>query len=232
MPEQCDRDPVDAGVIFDMDGVLIDSGPAHFESWQRVGEELGEQVSAEAFQATFGRPSRDIIRILFGGSLSDAEVRRIDDRKEALYRDIIRAKVPVMPGALELLGALDQAGLRLAIGSSAPPENIEQVTMSLGIATLFDAVVTGLDVKKGKPDPEVFLIAASRLSLPPRSCVVVEDAPPGLDAARRGGMRCIALTSSHPREALEGADLVVERLDQIDPSAVRRLLGLEDRRPE
>src|SRR5205814_1779837 len=122
-----------SGVIFDMDGVLVDSGRAHQESWQSVGRELGRHISDEEFRSTFGRSSRDIIRILFGDEFRPEDVKRIDDRKESLYRDIVRGRMPVMAGAVELLRSLKQAGFRLAVGSSGPPENIALVLESLAV---------------------------------------------------------------------------------------------------
>src|ERR1043166_3998609 len=112
------------GVIFDMDGVLVDSYQPHLESWRRLASELGYSISDEQFDATFGRTSREIIRILFGPQHSDDEVRRLDARKEQLYRDAVRGRVPAMPGAIDLIRTLHDAGFKLAIGSSGPPENI------------------------------------------------------------------------------------------------------------
>jgi beta-phosphoglucomutase len=205
--------------------VLVDSRAAHQKSWQEVGDELGRPVTAEEFSATFGRSSKDIVRILFGADRSPEEVERIDDRKEALYRDIVRCAMPVMPGAVELVRTLDRAGFRLAIGSSGPPANIELVIAALGIANEIGAVVTGFDVKRGKPEPDVFLLAADRLGVHPSACVVVEDAPAGIEAAHRGGMRAIALSSSHAKDALASADLIVDRLDVITPEIIGHLLS-------
>jgi HAD superfamily hydrolase (TIGR01509 family) len=215
---------VDRGIIFDMDGVLVDSGPAHRLSWQRIGDELGRPVTAEEFARTFGRSSRDIIRILFGEGLDDREVAHIDARKEALYRDLVRDAMPIMPGAVDLVRSLDRAGYRLAIGSSGPPDNIALVIAALGIASEIDAVVSGFDVNKGKPDPQVFVLAASKIGVATAGCVVVEDAPSGVEAAHRGGMKAIALASSHARHELAAADVIVDRLSEIDLAMIARLL--------
>src|SRR5262249_908990 len=149
------------GVIFDMDGVLVDSYDAHRRSWQMLGEELGRPVEEAEFAQTFGQTSREIIRRLFGSNRSDDEVRRLDDRKEGLYRDLIRGRVPLMSGATEILQQLHGAAARLAIGSSGPPENVRPVLEALVIVR-FDAIVTGADVTRGKPDPQVFMFAAER----------------------------------------------------------------------
>ena len=129
-----------------------------------------------------------------------------------------------MPGGLELLAGLHAAGFRLALGSSAPPENVELVIERLELGRWLDAVVTGRDVTRGKPDPQVFLLAAERLGVPPARCVVIEDAPVGIAAARAAGMAAVALASTgRTRESLAAADLVIDRLDELSPERLRRL---------
>ncbi len=217
--------PLNIGVIFDMDGVLVDSYQPHLRSWCLLAEELGTTMTEAQFAATFGRTSREIIRQSFGVEAPD-EIRRLDDRKEALYRDLIRGRVPEMPGAMSLVRALHEAGFRLAVGSSGPPENVTLVCDELGLAPYLGATITGADVQRGKPDPQVFELAAVRLGLPPASCLVVEDAPAGIEAAGRAGMRSIALTGTHEADALAAADLVVHRLDDVDPQVIRDLLKI------
>jgi beta-phosphoglucomutase len=163
----------DKAVIFDMDGVLVDSYRAEFD-------------------ATFGQTSRDIIRNLWGDAIPDDEIAPCDDQKESLYRDIIREAFPAMAGADELLASLDEAGFALAIGSSGPPANVATVLECLAEGGRFAAQVTGMDVTRGKPDPQVFLIAAEKLGVAPSRCIVVEDAIPSLQAARAAGMAAVA----------------------------------------
>ena len=216
---------IQPAVIFDMDGVLIDSKDAHRRSWVVLAEEHGRTISDEEFAAQFGRPSRDIIRSLFGAELDDERVRRMDERKEEVYRELIRGRVPAMPGAVALVRVLRGAGFRLAVGSSGPPENIRLALDELGVRDCFAAVVTGMDVTHGKPHPEPFLLAAARLGVPPRHCVVVEDAPAGLDAALHAEMAVIALTGTHARRALARATHIVDSLAEINASLVRSLVG-------
>jgi beta-phosphoglucomutase len=212
------------GVIFDLDGVLVDSYHAHFASWRALYGELGLDYSEEAFAADFGRTSRDILRRTLGDSLTDQRVRELDERKEALFRDILQKDFPAMDGAVELIDALYDDGLRLAVGSSGPPENIELSLAKLGRADKFAAIVTGADVTRGKPDPQVFQTAAGRLGLPAESCAVVEDAVHGIEAARRAGMIAIALTGTAPRDELKHANIIVERLRDLSPKLIRRLI--------
>lgn len=202
------------GVIFDMDGVLVDSAPAHFQSWQRLAAEEGGSVTSEQCAATFGRQNRDIIPALFG-AMSRARVSTLADRKEAIYRDLIRHAPPIVDGAAELVRDLHHAGVRLAVGSSGPLPNIELVLDALGVTECVSTIVTGDDVTHGKPDPEVFCLAAQGLGLAPERCVVIEDAPAGTQAAHAAGTRVVAVLIHHPAEAFEHADRTVTRLAEL-----------------
>jgi len=215
-----------SGVIFDMDGVLVDSYRAHFESWRRLAGAHGlTDITEPQFAATFGRTSRAIIVDLWGDRFSDAEVAVMDAEKEACYRDVVRREFPEMDGAGELVAALHAAGFRLAIGSSGPPENVRVVLDCLPHAECISATVTGREVAHGKPDPEVFLIAARKLGVPPARCAVIEDAPAGVEAARRAGMGAVAITGTAPREKLaERAHLVVDSLRELSPRLIANLI--------
>lgn len=206
-----------------MDGVLLDSGDAHAKSWRALAREDGRSVMTRELTQQFGKPSRDIVRALFGSELTDAEVTRRDDRKEALYRDIIRENIPVMPGAVEAVRRLHAAGLALAVGSSGPAANIDLMLDGLEIRPMFGAVVTGFDVKRGKPAPDVFLLAAERAGVPADQCVVIEDAPVGLQAAKAAGMIAVGLTGTHAADVLHDADKIVSSLDELTPEFIRSL---------
>ena len=211
-----------------MDGVLVDSYQAHFESWQSLAAEHGRSVTEEEFACSFGRTSRDIIESLWPGLPVDAaDVRRMDDRKEALFRQRLARHFPAMDGAHDLLVSLHAAGFRLAVGSSGPPENVDLVLGRLGARALFGAIVNGTDIERGKPDPQVFLVAADRLGLPPAACVVVEDAPAGIEAATRAGMRSVALLSTGRRveDFLEVMPtLVVRSLNELTPQVLSAII--------
>jgi beta-phosphoglucomutase len=212
-------------VIFDVDGVLTDSYQPHFLSWQQMFGELDVAFTEEQFRGTFGRTNRDIFGELYQGSLSEDQIRAWGDRKEVLYREIIAEQFTPIPGAVTLLDSLAAAGFKLAVGSSGPPENIQVTLEKLGRADLFSVLVTGADVQRGKPDPQVFLLGAERLGVPPARCAVVEDAPQGVEAANRAGMTSIALTGTTTREALSHARLVVDRLDELSPDRIAKLIG-------
>jgi beta-phosphoglucomutase len=213
-----------AAVIFDVDGVLVDSYRAHFASWRQLYGELGIDYTEAAFAADFGRTSRDILCGTLGPETPAERIRAIDERKEALFREILRADFPAMDGAVELIDALAAGGIAIAVGSSAPPENIALSLEKLGCADKIAARVTGADVNRGKPDPQVFQIAAERLGMPPASCAVIEDAVHGIEAARRAGMTAIALTGTANHQHLDEADLVVDSLRQLNPEIIRTLI--------
>jgi beta-phosphoglucomutase len=213
-------------VIFDVDGVLVDSYRAHFRSWQILAAELGREYTEEQFVAGFGRTSREIIAEQWDdGRLNKQRIRELDARKEAIYRELISRHFPAMGGAAELIQALSEAGFALAVGSSGPPENVSLVLERLAVVELIDAQVTGADVTRGKPDPQVFQLAAHRLGLPAANCVVIEDAPSGIEAARRAGMKCIGLAGTgRTVEELREADFVVQSLQAVSVERIRQLL--------
>lgn len=210
-------------VIFDVDGVLVDSYQPHFEGWQQMLTELGEEFTEATFQKTFGRTNRDIFACLFQDKYTEAQVQRAADRKEALYRELIKQEFPTIQGAVELIDALTKEGFALAVGSSGPPENVALTLECLGRAERFSARVTGADVTRGKPDPQVFLLAAEKLNVAPQDCVVFEDAPAGVAAAKAAGMACVALIGTATREQLSAADLVVDRLCEVTAEMVAQL---------
>jgi len=215
------------GVIFDMDGVLVDSGPAHAASWRVLAQKHGIEMSDELFRRSFGQTSRDIIRSLWSDDTGEEDIRRLDEEKEAIYRELITGQVPLTAGAPETLNALRQAGLVLAIATSGPRENVELVLSETALGPLFAAIVTGFDIEKGKPAPDCFLLAAQRAGLQPENCVVVEDAPVGIEAALAAGMKAIGFAGTHPAERLtqSGAGVVVEHLASITPELVAQLLA-------
>ena len=214
-------------VIFDMDGVLVDSYRAHFQSWQEMAGTLGRALTEAQFVKTFGRVSREIIAAHWGENcLTAQEIAVFDQRKEALYREIVAADFPAMDGAADLIRSLQAAGFKLAVGSSGPPENVALAVEKLDIGPLLHARVTGAEVTRGKPDPQVFLLAAERLGVPPARCAVVEDAPVGIAAANAAGMASIALLSTgHTEDSVQAARLIVHSLRELTPQRVAALIG-------
>ena len=214
----------DCAVVFDMDGVLVDSYEAHFASWRRTARAHRLEMARQQFAATFGRTTREIIRHLWP-NVPPAGIPAWDDEKEAAYREIIALNFPEMDGAHELLESLHAAGFALAVGSSGPPENVAAVVRRLRAGRLLAATVSGMDVTHGKPHPEVFLKAAEKLNVAPANCAVVEDAPAGVLAARNAGMAAIALTGTAGYDQLaEQAHLVVDSHRELDPDKIGRVI--------
>lgn len=211
------------GVILDMDGVLIDSADAHFQSWCLLARENGTSVTHDQFKQTFGRQNQDVIPLLFG-TVDDRRLCKLADRKEALYRDLIRKDPPLVEGASSLICTLHDQGARVAVGSSGPIENIQLVISALQIADRITTIVSADDVTRGKPDPQVFTLAAERLGVQPNRCVVIEDAPVGIQAARAAGMRSVGVLLYHTAEALAESDLCVTKLADLTAETVLRLV--------
>lgn len=204
------------GLIFDVDGVLVDSYGAHFKSWQIAAAEFGLTITEDEFCQNFGRKSHETIAERWGDRLSPEQISHFEHRKEAAYRDVIRDDFPGMDGARELIDAWHATGNLLAVASSGPPENVALVLEKLDRRSSFQAVITGDDVTRGKPDPQVFLLAAGGLRLPAKRCAVVEDAPAGIAAATAAGMLAIGLVSTgHTWESLAAADQRVASLRDL-----------------
>ena len=218
----------DRGVIFDLDGVLLDSSAFHLRAWQRLGEELGVGVDEAFFTRTFGLTNVAILPELLGRELSAEEAHHLSERKEAIFRDEARGRVRLFAGAERLLRDLRGRGYRLALASSTPASNLAFFSAELGLGELLEVLVGADDVARGKPDPEVFLVAAARLGLPPPRCVVVEDAVAGFEAAAAARMPCVAVATTNAFDRLaERADvaLLVATIDDLDAQDFARLLG-------
>jgi beta-phosphoglucomutase len=206
---------VTIGAIWDLDGTLADTEMAHFHSWQIYCRKHGLELTWEEFKPTFGLGNLDVLRMLISKDLTDVEMKPMSDEKEAIFRQVAGGDIRPMPGARELALHLHSLGVPQAIGSSAPPENVPFVLQALGLATLFAVTVTRWEVPAGKPAPDIFLRAAEKLGIATAHCFVLEDAPAGIQAAHAAGMRCIALASTWPEEALSAADLVVRSLATV-----------------
>jgi beta-phosphoglucomutase len=212
------------GVLWDMDGVLVDTGECHFWSWSMVLPKYGIQYNRELFRATFGMNNAHTLKTLVGHELAPELVAEISERKEELFRRGVRGRVQPLSGVLAWLERLKADDWRQAIASSAPPANIDALVDGLGLRGWFDAIVSGADLP-GKPDPALFLHVARQIGVPPSRCIVVEDAISGVEAAGRAGMKCIAVTTTNPADALQAADIVVERLDALPADAFDKLLA-------
>ena len=212
-------------VIWDMDGVIADTAPYHLKAWQEVFRKRGVDFTEEDFIHSFGQRNDTIIRNDLGREVSQDEMDTIAKDKEESFRQRIRQNLKPLPGVIKLIKSLAKSGVKLALASSAPMENIQLLIGGLGISDYFQTIVTDQDVTEGKPNPQVFLLAAQRLGLEPKDCIVIEDAVAGVSAAKKAGMLCLAITNTHPRASLREADLIVDTLEEVSVSDLDRLLS-------
>ncbi len=211
-------------VLFDWDGVVVDSSKHHEESWELLAAEESAPLPPDHFKRGFGMKNEIIIPNLLGWTTDTAEIRRLSLRKEALYREVVaRRGLAPLVGVADLLAALAEQGIPRVIGSSTHLLNIETGLKACGLVNAFSGMVTAEDVSHGKPDPEVFLRAATLAGLPPGRCVVLEDALVGIEAARAGGMKVVAIATTNPPELLRAADLVVPLPSALTPSLLGSL---------
>jgi beta-phosphoglucomutase family hydrolase len=194
-----------AAVIFDMDGVLIDSGACHRAAWQALLEEEGVPLPPEFWRRTIGRPSEEAVSELLGRALSPASARQLSRRKHAHYLRLVGAGVPAVPGAAAFVSLLAARGIPRAVATSARRTDVTRLLGDLDLLRHFRVVVAAEDVQRGKPDPEVYLRAAQGLGTPPVECLVFEDSLVGVHAAREAGMRVIGVSTAHSDEELRGA---------------------------
>ena len=192
--------------IFDMDGVLIDSGAHHRSAWRALLDELGVQpAEPEFWRLTIGRPAEEAVPLLLGRTMPSSEARRLALRKRDLYAGLAARGLLSVPGVAEFVQTLVRLGVPRAVGTSASRGDVENLLGALALRRHFEIIVTAEDVRFGKPDPEVYLECARRLGSPPAVCLVFEDSLVGVQAARRAGMRAIGVTTAHTAEELLGA---------------------------
>jgi beta-phosphoglucomutase family hydrolase len=197
-------------LIFDMDGTIVDNMAFHTRSWVTFFERRGRDIDAdEFFRTTAGRQGKEIIRSHMGEHLADEEVATLNHEKEAVYRELYAPHLKAVAGFGDLIADARSQGIALAVGTAAPPANVEFTLDGLDLRRHFDTVVGATDVPRGKPHPDVFLEAARRCGARPEDCIVFEDAPLGVEAARRAGMRTVVLTTTLPREAFAEFDNVI-----------------------
>ncbi len=209
-------------ILWDMDGVIVDTYAGHLASWTQALEEVGQSFNEETFKRTFGMNNRLILKTIYGRDLEESFVQQVSDRKEELFRADIRGKVQALPGVLEWLKRFQDMGLKQAVASSAPQANIDALMDELGIRNYFQAEAAGATLR-GKPDPAVFLLAAKLLEVEPRECLVIEDSIAGVEAGVRSGGRVLAVLTTNPAEKLSAAHLIVKDLTLLTVETLAQL---------
>lgn len=204
------------GVIFDWDGVIVDSSRLHEKSWEILAKELNLNLPAGHFKQGFGMKNDYIIPNILKWATKIEAIQQLADRKEALYRQLVcEENIELLPGVRSLLESLAQNKIPRTIGSSTCLANIQVVLESTGIAHYFNTIVSAEEVTQGKPHPEVFLKAAQHLNLNSSQCLVIEDTQVGLQAAKAASMFALGVATTHPAETLTQADYVVKNLEEV-----------------
>src|SRR5258708_20723735 len=216
------------GIIFDWDGVIIDSSKQHEASWDRLAEEEHRELPPNHFIQGFGKKNDWIIPEVLKWTEDPAEIKRLSLRKETLYRQIVKERgIAALPGVGEFLAMLHLQKIPWCIGSSTERENIVTILSVLKFETLFGGIVSADDVTLGKPNPEVFLKAAAKIERKPGHCIVFEDAFAGFEAAKNAGMKVTALATTHSgRDLIDKVDRVVNRLDELSYKDLMELAAL------
>jgi len=212
-------------VIWDMDGVICDSGSCHYLAWNRVMSRWGVLVTEEVFRDGFGTRTDAFVRSLVGDRVPETQVQKIALFKERFFRRMVRGNLKPLPGVVSLLNSLKKAGYRQAVASSAPLANIRLTLNELDIADDFDTIVSGDDVTEGKPSPQIFRMAGEKLGVEPSRCLVIEDAVVGIKAAHRAGMLCLAVTNTYPAGRLRAAEKVVKSLADVNLSGIEAIFA-------
>ena len=197
--------------IFDMDGVLVDTGATHRAAWEALLAEMGVPARPDAWRLTIGRPAEEAVPLLLGRRVSEHDAWWLARRKRDLYLELSERGTPAIRGVRAFVADLARCGVPRAVGTSASRHDVGRLLHGAGLRQHFSVVVTAEDVTWGKPDPEVWTLAARRLRARPEDCVVFEDSLVGIEAAHRAGMRAIGVSTSYPADELRaaGADRVI-----------------------
>lgn len=211
-------------IIFDMDGTLLESTEADYLAWKKIFERYGKQLSYPDYVPILGIRSKDVIT-RFLGFTNEEDVRRILVEKFNCFVEVtIEKPVQPVPFSGNFLQSVFHSPLKVGLATSSRKEKMNLLLTQLGFKQYFDAIVTGEEVENSKPAPDIFLKAAARLGINPKDCVVVEDGPIGVSAAKKAGMKCIAITATTPAEKLGEADLIITSYQDVDLYEICRKL--------
>lgn len=212
-------------VIFDLDGTLIDNNSYHIEAWKIFYRKLGREYSVEEYLKNInGRINKDIFNYLFGGSLTDDEIKKYSEEKEALYRELYAAHIKPINGLMGFLEELHQQSISKAIATSGQGPNIDFMFQHIDIRKYFASVIDATQITNGKPHPEIFLKAAASVQADPSRCIAFEDSIAGIRSAKSAGMKVIGLATTHTREEVGEAHLVINDYADINLNLISSML--------
>lgn len=212
------------GIIFDMDGVLTDNKEQDFTAWKRVFADFGLDLNMDGYKSFTGMKGEEIVKKYIKLDADDKEATSLTRRKEEYFiEEIKKTKIEPMKGVVRLLNDLKKNNIKMGIGTAAMEFKAYAILEELGIKDFFEVLVSAEKVKKGKPDPETYLKVAEYLKLKTEECIVIEDAPNGIEAAKNGGIKCIAITSTHKESELQLADKIIDSFDELKLSELINL---------
>lgn len=204
--------------LFDMDGVIVDSNPAHKTALKEFCKRYGHELSEEHLkEKIYGRTNKDWIPALFG-DIDRQEIKKLADEKELIFRNLYVSTIEPLEGLISFLEKTERAGITVAIATSAPRENVDFTLDNTGTRRFFDTILDESFVEKGKPDPEIYVKTANAVGYPPERCIVLEDSLSGVKAGKRAGSKVVAITTTHSREELNEADLIIDNFEGIEPA--------------
>jgi beta-phosphoglucomutase len=203
-------------ILWDMDGVIADSYSFHFAAWQETFAKRGIKFTKEDFTKLFGTRNDFIIGSIMGRELPERDVKIMVQEKEEKFRRKATGNIKPFPGAVRLLNAIKKGNFKLGLVSSTPKENIDLVLSELNLEGMFDCIVFSQEVSESKPSPQIYLLAARGLEVTPSDCLVIEDSPLGVKAAKTAGMKCLAIANTRPRQKLQEADKVADSVEDVD----------------
>ncbi|MCR9252479.1 MAG: HAD family phosphatase [bacterium] len=214
------------GLLFDMDGVIVDNHNYHLEAWIQFFEKHGKSITEDEYKKNVnGKTLKRIVKEFFDDSISDEQAQKFGEEKEALYREIYGSDLAPVEGLLDFMDNVRTAGIKMAVGTSAPIENVEFTIDGLNIRNYFDGIIYDKHVSKGKPDPEVYQLCAKAVGLPNDQCIVFEDALLGIEAGKNAGSKVIGLITTHSEEELTNTDLNINNFKDISVDDLKALIG-------
>lgn len=203
-------------VLFDLDGTLIDNNDVHFKAWKKYLKDNEIQISDEDFKDNIsGRTNQDVIEHIYDKKMSKEEAEKYYLKKEEIYREMYKNDIAPIKGLIEFLKDLKENNVIMAIATSGIQVNIDFMFDNVPIKEYFQVVIDSSDISKGKPDPEIFLVTAEAVKIAPGNCIVFEDSTSGVQSGKAAGMKVVALTTTHTKEELSEADLVINDYTEI-----------------
>ncbi|MFY0607159.1 MAG: HAD family phosphatase [Cyclobacteriaceae bacterium] len=213
------------GFLFDMDGVIVPNHEYHYLAWQETGKKYGAKIDEIFYMEKMnGRTLAELVKVVFEGRITGDDILKVSNEKEAIYRELYRPHLAPTPGLMDFLEESKDRGVPMVVGTSAPEENVIFTLDGLGIRNYFKGVVDASMVKKGKPEPEVYLKAAEMIQRDPTRCIVFEDAISGIQAGKNAKAKVIGLATSHAREELN-ADLIIDNFEDLKWSEIEKLMS-------